>query len=160
MAKRNIVKKGDEVLTKKCRDVTVFDDKLWTLLDDMYETMQAAKGVGLAAPQVGILRKAVVIDVGDENGRIELINPVITSMKGKQYELEGCLSVPDLWGFVSRPAKVKVKAQNRTGKEFEIEGTELLAIALCHEIDHLSGVLFTDKADELMTSSELEERKK
>lgn len=159
MAKRNIVKRGDEVLTKKCRDVTVFDDKLWTLLDDMYETMQAAKGVGLAAPQVGILRRVVVIDVGDEHGRIELVNPVIVSMKGKQHELEGCLSVPDLWGYVQRPAKVKVKAQNRLGKEFEIEGTELLAIALCHEIDHLSGIIFLDKADEVLTSDQLEEKK-
>ena len=160
MAKRNIVKNGDEVLRKKCRDVTVFDDKLWILLDDMYETMQAAQGVGLAAPQVGILRRVVVIDVGDEHGKIELVNPVITMMKGKQRELEGCLSVPDLWGYVERPAKVRVKAQNRYGKEFEIEGTELLAVALCHEIDHLSGVIFLDKADEVLNSDQLEERKK
>ncbi|MCH5323597.1 MAG: peptide deformylase [Eubacterium sp.] len=159
MAKRNIVKRGEDVLAKKCRDVTVFDDKLWTLLDDMYETMQHANGVGLAAPQVGILRRVVVIDVGDENGRIELVNPVVTSMKGKQRELEGCLSVPDLWGYVVRPAKVKVKAQDRYGKNFEIEGEKLLAVALCHEIDHLNGILFTDLAEELLTGAELEDRK-
>ncbi len=159
MAKRNIVKNGDDVLRKKCRDVTVFDDKLWALLDDMYETMQEANGVGLAAPQVGILRKAVVIDVGDENGKIELINPVIVSMKGKQRDLEGCLSVPDLWGYVVRPEKVKVKALNRLGKEFEIEGEGLLARALCHEVDHLSGVMFIDKAEELVTGDQLEDKK-
>ena len=144
MAKRIIAKDGDESLRKRCKDVTVFDDKLWTMLDDMYETMQEANGVGLAAPQISVLRRVVVIDVGDEHGKIELINPVITSMKGN----------------VDRPAKVKVKAQDRYGKEFDIEGTELLAIALCHEIDHLSGILFTDKADELLTSEQLEERKK
>lgn len=160
MATRNIVKRGDEVLSKKCREVTKFDDKLWTLLDDMYQTMKTAEGVGLAAPQVGILRRVVVIDVGDDNGKVELINPVIVSMKGKQRDLEGCLSVPDLWGYVTRPAKVKVKAQNRLGKEFEIEGEELLARALCHEIDHLSGVLFTDKAEEFVTADQLEEQKK
>ncbi len=159
MAKRNIVKDGDEVLRKKCRDVTVFDDKLWTLLDDMYETMQAANGVGLAAPQVGILRRVVVIDVGDENGKIELINPVVVSMKGKQRDLEGCLSAPDIWGYVVRPEKVKVKAQNRTGKEIEIEGEGLLARALCHEVDHLSGIMFLDKAEEFVSSDQLEERK-
>ncbi|MBQ2798709.1 MAG: peptide deformylase [Ruminiclostridium sp.] len=159
MAKRNIVKDGDEVLRKKCRDVTVFDDKLWTLLDDMYETMQAANGVGLAAPQVGILRRVVVIDVGDENGRIELVNPVVVSMKGKQRDLEGCLSAPDIWGYVVRPEKVKVKAQNRTGKEIEIEGEGLLARALCHEVDHLSGIMFLDKAEEFVSSDQLEERK-
>ncbi|MBQ8931076.1 MAG: peptide deformylase [Ruminiclostridium sp.] len=158
MAKRNIVKDGDEVLRKKCRDVTLFDDKLWTLLDDMYETMQAANGVGLAAPQVGILRRVVVIDVGDENGRIELVNPVVVSMKGKQRDLEGCLSAPDIWGYVVRPEKVKVKAQNRTGKEIEIEGEGLLARALCHEVDHLSGIMFLDKAEEFVSSDQLEER--
>lgn len=94
MAKRIIAKDGDESLRKRCKDVTVFDDKLWTMLDDMYETMQEANGVGLAAPQISVLRRVVVIDVGDEHGKIELINPVITSMKGKQHELEGCLSVP------------------------------------------------------------------
>ena len=160
MAKRIIAKDGDESLRKRCKDVTVVDDKLWTMLDDMYETMQEASGVGLAAPQISVLRRVVVIDVGDDHGRIELINPVITSMKGKLLELVGCLSVSGMWGYVERPAKVKVKAQDRYCKEFDIEGTELLAIALCHEIDHLSGILFTDKADELLTSEQLEERKK
>ncbi|MBR4305507.1 MAG: peptide deformylase [Ruminiclostridium sp.] len=158
MAKRNIVKNGDEVLRKKCRDVTVFDDKLWALLDDMYETMKEANGVGLAAPQVGILRRVVVIDVGDENGKIELINPVIASVKGKSRELEGCLSVPDVWGYVVRPEKVKVKAQNRLGREFEIEGEGLLARAFCHEVDHLSGIMFLDKAEEIVTSDQLEDK--
>ena len=148
MAKRNIVKFGEELLRKKSREVTNFDDKLWVLLDDMYETMQEAKGVGLAAPQVGILKRVIVIDVGE--GRIELINPVITHAKGKQREVEGCLSSPDLWGYVERPAKVKVTAQNRYGKEVKYEGTELLARAFCHEIDHLNGIIFTDLADEMV----------
>lgn len=148
MAKRNIVKFGEDILKKKSREVTAFDDKLWVLLDDMYETMKEANGCGLAAPQVGILRRVAVIDVGE--GPIELINPVVTSMKGKQREVEGCLSAPGEWGYVVRPAKVKVTAQNRYGKEFKIEGTELLARALCHEIDHLNGVIFTDLADEMV----------
>lgn len=146
MALRNIMKSGEDVLRKKCREVTVFDDKLWVLLDDMYETMQAANGVGLAAPQVGILRRVAVIDVGE--GPIELINPVVTSVKGKQKEVEGCLSFPGQWGIVTRPAKVKVTAMNRYGKEFKIEGTELLARALCHEIDHLNGSVFVDLVEE------------
>lgn len=152
MALRNIVKFGDDILRKKCREVTVFDDKLWVLLDDMYETMQSANGVGLAAPQVGILRRVCVIDVGD--GPIELINPVITSMRGKQRAVEGCLSAPGQWGYVTRPAKVKVTAQNRYGKEVKFEGTELLARAFCHEIDHLNGVIFTDLADEMVENEE------
>lgn len=152
MALRNIVKFGDDILRKKCREVTVFDDKLWVLLDDMYETMQSANGVGLAAPQVGILRRVCVIDVGE--GPIELINPVITSMRGKQRAVEGCLSAPGQWGYVTRPAKVKVTAQNRYGKEVKYEGTELLARAFCHEIDHLNGIIFTDLADEMVENAE------
>ncbi len=158
MALRNIVKFGEEILRKKCREVTVFDDKLWVLLDDLYETMQSANGVGLAAPQVGILRRVAVVDVGD--GPVELINPVVTSMRGKQREVEGCLSAPGQWGYVVRPAKVKVTAQNRYGKEVKIEGTELLARALCHEIDHLNGVIFTDLADEMVDPDEEEEKRK
>ncbi len=154
MALRNIVKFGDEILRKKCREVTVFDDKLWVLLDDMYETMTNAKGVGLAAPQVGILRRVVVIDIGE--GRIELINPVITAMKGKKREIEGCLSAPGEWGYVTRPQKVKVTAQNRYGKEIKLEGEDLLAKAFCHEIDHLNGIIFTDLADEMVDPSEME----
>lgn len=152
MALRNIVKFGEDILRKKCREVTAFDDKLWVLLDDMYETLKNAEGVGLAAPQVGILRRVVVIDVGE--GPIELINPVVTSMRGKQREVEGCLSAPGQWGYVVRPAKVKVTAVNRYGKEFKVEGTELLARALCHEIDHLNGVVFTDLADEMVDPEE------
>lgn len=152
MATRNIVKFGDDILRKKSREVTNFDDKLWVLLDDMYETMQTAGGVGLAAPQVGILKRVVVIDVGE--GKIELVNPVITYAKGKQREVEGCLSCPDTWGYVERPAKVKVMAQNRYGKEVKFEGTELLARAFCHEIDHLNGIIFTDLADEMVDKKE------
>lgn len=154
MAKRNIVKFGDELLRKKCREVTAFDDRLWVLLDDMYETMKAANGVGLAAPQVGILKRAVVIDVGE--GKIELINPVITSAKGKQRDKEGCLSAPDVWGYVERPLKVKITALNRYGKEIKVEGKDLLARAFCHEIDHLNGIIFTDLADEMIDGNEEE----
>ncbi len=152
MAMRNIVKFGDELLRKKCREVTSFDDRLWVLLDDMYETMKSANGVGLAAPQVGVLKRAVVIDVGE--GKIELVNPVITSAKGKQRDKEGCLSAPDVWGYVERPAKVKVTAMNRYGKEIKIEGKDLLARAFCHEIDHLNGIIFTDLADEMIENEE------
>ncbi len=152
MALRNIVKFGDELLRKKCREVTVFDDRLWVLLDDMYETMKTSNGVGLAAPQVGVLKRAVVIDIGEE--KIELINPVITSAKGKQRDKEGCLSAPDVWGYVERPAKVKVTAMNRYGKEIKLEGKDLLARAFCHEIDHLNGVIFTDLADEMIEPGE------
>lgn len=154
MAKRNIVKFGEEILRKKCREVTTFDDRLWVLLDDMYETMRAANGVGLAAPQVGILKRAVVIDIGE--GKIELINPVITYAKGKQRDKEGCLSAPDVWGYVERPAKVKVTAKNRYGKEIKLEGKELLARAFCHEIDHLNGIIFTDIADEMIENNDEE----
>ncbi len=155
MATRNIVKFGDEALRKKCREVTNFDDRLWVLLDDMYQTMKEANGVGLAAPQVGVIRRAVVIDVGD--GKIELINPVITMAKGKCRDKEGCLSAPGVWGYVERPEKVKVTAQNRYGKEIKLEGKDLLARAMCHEIDHLNGVIFTDMADELIEEGEEDE---
>lgn len=146
MAKRTIlnVDTDNETLRKKSRDVEVIDDRILTLLDDMAETMYDANGVGLAAPQVGILKKVVVIDVGD--GLIELINPVITYKKGEQIDAEGCLSVPGRSATVSRPEKVMVRALNRKGEEINIEGTGLLARALCHEIDHLSGVLYIDNA--------------
>ncbi len=133
----------NEFLRKKCREVTVIDDRIKTLLDDMKDTMYEANGVGLAAPQVGILRRIVVIDVGD--GLIELFNPVIVYKKGEQINPEGCLSVPGRSGTVSRPEKVKVRALNREGKEIMIDGEGLLAIALCHEIDHLDGTLYIDK---------------
>ena len=143
MAIRNIVKNGDSVLRKVCRSVLNFDDKLATLLDDMIETMHYADGVGLAAPQVGILRRICVVDVGD--GPIELVNPSIISEEGELIGNEGCLSVPGQSGIVKRPMKVTVKAQDRNGKTFEITGEGLLARAFCHEIDHLNGILYIDK---------------
>ena len=146
MAKRTIlnVDTDNETLRKKSRDVETIDDRILTLLDDMAETMYDANGVGLAAPQVGILKKVVVIDIGE--GLIELINPVIIYKKGEQIDAEGCLSVPGRSATVSRPEKVIVRAKNRKGEEIEITGTGLLARALCHEIDHLSGTLYIDNA--------------
>ena len=143
MAIREIRTKGDEMLYKKCKEVKKFDKKLHILLDDMYETMQKSEGVGLAAPQVGILKRAVVVDTG--NGKIELINPVITEESGSQIGSEGCLSVPKVFGEVERPMKVKVHAQDRDGNWFDIEGEELTARAFCHEIEHLDGKLFLDR---------------
>lgn len=143
MAIREIRGKGDEILYKKCKAVVKFDEKLHILLDDMYETMQSRDGVGLAAPQVGILKRAVVIDVGD--GKIELINPEIVEESGEQTGSEGCLSVPGVFGEVTRPNVVTVKAQDRDGKWFKITGKELLARAFCHEIEHLDGKLFLDR---------------
>ena len=145
MALREIFKFGDDILRKKCREVTAFDEKLWQLLDDMAETLQSQDGVGLAAPQIGILRRAVIIDVRDGNGVIELINPVITETEGVQVGNEGCLSAPGEWCEVERPQNVKVKAFDRNGKEIEVEGNGLLARAICHELDHLDGVLFIDR---------------
>lgn len=135
----------DEVLRKKARPVERIDDRILTLLDDMAETMYNAEGVGLAAPQVGILRRVVVIDVGE--GVIELINPEIIEQEGEQVAIEGCLSIPGLSGMVKRPARVVVSALNRHGERIEIEGTDLLARALCHEIDHLDGILYIDKVE-------------
>ena len=142
MALRNIVKKGDDVLTKMCRPVEKFDEKLCTLLDDMYETMEDANGVGLAAPQVGLLRRIVVIDVGE--GRIELINPEIIKTSGEQDGAEGCLSFPGEFGMVKRPMKVRAKFQDRNGEWYEIEAEELLARCIMHETDHLDGQLYVD----------------
>lgn len=144
MAKRKIVLTGDELLRKKSRPVTEFNEKLGQLLDDMAETMYAADGVGLAAVQVGVLRRVVVIDTGE--AKYELINPEILETSGEQTGPEGCLSFPDEWGEVTRPMHVKVKAFDRNGKEFIAEGEGLLARAFCHEIDHLEGVLFVDLA--------------
>ena len=142
MALRNIVKLGDDVLRKKCRAVTMIDSKTHELLDDMAQTMHAANGVGLAAPQVGLLKRIVVIDVGD--GVIELINPEIIACSGEQTDDEGCLSVPDKFLPVRRPNVVKVRALDRYGKSFTMEGEGLLARAFCHEIDHLDGKIFLD----------------
>ena len=155
MALRNIVKKSEEVLHKKCKPVEKFDEKLGILLDDMAETMYKAKGVGLAAPQVGILRRAVVIDVGD--GLVELVNPEIVKKSGKQRGIEGCLSCPDEWGYVVRPTNVTVKAQDRTGKPIEIKATEFFARAVCHELDHLDGHLFIEIVDEFVDPKDLED---
>lgn len=141
MALRQVRYKEDDVLYKECKEVKKFDEKLGILLDDMYDTMKKANGVGLAAPQVGILKRAVVIDIGE--GRIELINPQIIETSGLQTGTEGCLSFPNVWGEVERPNHVKVKAFDRYGKEFELEGEELLARAICHECDHLDGIVFT-----------------
>lgn len=145
MATRQIRFKDDEILRKKSRKVEKITPMIKILLDDMAETMYEADGCGLAAPQVGILRRIITIDVGDDNGLIELINPVIVEQEGEQTKAEACLSLPGESGVVKRPEKVKVKATNRDGEEFEIEGEGLLAIALCHEIDHLDGILYTDK---------------
>lgn len=144
MAVREIRKEGDEVLRKKCRRVEKLDEKLFQLLDDMADTMHKANGVGLAAPQVGILKQVAVIDVGD--GVIELINPEIISQRGSVVDVEGCLSVPGVWAHVERPQVVKVRAMGRDGKERIYKGDGLLARAFCHEIEHLSGQLFIDKA--------------
>ncbi|MBR3960644.1 MAG: peptide deformylase [Clostridia bacterium] len=144
MAIRNIVKHGDPVLRKTSRSVLEFNERLHTLLDDMKDTMYDADGVGLAAPQVGILRRVCVIDIGD--GVIELVNPVIIEKSGVQNEQEGCLSLPGNYKTTCRPMKVTVRAQDRNGNSFTVTGEDLLARALCHEIDHLDGVLFIDRA--------------
>lgn len=140
MALRQIVKEGDEILTKVARRVEKIDDRILELLDDMKETMYKADGVGLAAPQVGILKRIAVIDVGD--GVLELINPEILSATGEQREVEGCLSLPGVSGTTLRPMNVLAVATDRNGNEIHITGTGLLARALCHEIDHLDGILF------------------
>lgn len=145
MALRQIVQIGEPVLRKKSKKVEKIDDKIIQLLEDMADTMYEADGVGLAAPQIGILKRIVVIDVGD--GIIELINPEIIETSGEQIDDEGCLSVIGEQGAVRRPYVVKVRALNRHGEVIEIEGEELLARAFCHEIDHLDGILFVDKIE-------------
>ncbi|MTV47633.1 peptide deformylase [Heliobacillus mobilis] len=152
MAVYEIVKIGDPVLREKAKTVTKFNANLGRLMDDMYDTMVAAKGVGLAAPQIGISKRVVVIDVGD--GRIELVNPEILEAEGSQIDVEGCLSIPDFQEEVNRSQRVKVKAQNRNGEEYVIEGTGFLARALQHEIDHLEGVLFVDLLDKNVPTRE------
>lgn len=152
MAIRNIRLEGEEVLRKVSREVDVIDKKILTLLKDMAETMYKADGVGLAAPQVGILKRVVVIDVGD--GLLELINPKIVEQEGEQIEVEGCLSIPNLVGEVKRPARVVVEALDPRGEKVVINADGLLAIALCHEIDHLDGILFKDKAIRLIDKND------
>ncbi|NLK99709.1 MAG: peptide deformylase [Clostridiales bacterium] len=159
MAIRNIREIGDSVLTKVSREIKEVDKRLLVLIDDMLDTLYDAEGVGLAAPQIGVLKRLVVIDVSEEgNDPIILINPEIIATDGCQIGDEGCLSVPGKVGTVERPNYVKVKAYDKNMKEFTIEGTELLARALCHEIDHLNGVLYVDKVtDELRDVVYLEE---
>lgn len=145
MAIRNIRKDGEDVLRKKSKEVEKVDEKIRQLVDDMIETMYKFNGVGLAAPQVGILKRVVVIDLYDDNGPIVLINPVIIKEKGEQEVEEGCLSFPNQFAKIIRPAEVTVKALDLDGKEIKIKAKELLAQAISHEVDHLDGVLFVDK---------------
>ena len=162
MALRNIVEKGDAVLAKKCRPVTEFNEKLHTLLDDMAETMHEADGCGLAAPQVGVLRRIAIVEVEDGE-LIEMINPQIIAFAGEQYEQEGCLSVPETWPYTKRPMHVTVRAMNRKGEIFEVSGSDLMARALCHELDHLDGKLMIDReapADKIPSEEEQEARRK
>ena len=156
MAIRNILTEEDPFLHKKCRPVEKFDRRLWTLLDDMADTLREANGVGLAAIQVGVLRRVVVIDVGDGEGVRELVNPVILEKSGEQEPMEGCLSIPGKWGITRRPKHVKVRAQDRHGNFFEYEGEDLLATASCHETDHLDGILFLAHVVRMLTEEELE----
>ncbi len=156
MAKLNIIKDGDPLLHKKSRPVEAITPRILTLLDDMTETMRAANGCGLAAVQVGVLRRIVVIEV-EEGTVYELINPQIIKRNGKQQEMEGCLSVPGKYGITDRPMTVTVKALDRNGVPFELTGSELLARAICHETDHLDGILFTDHALKILTPEELAE---
>jgi len=157
MAILNIVKEGDPTLRKICRPVTEITPRILQLLDDMKETLIESNGAGLAAPQVGILRRIAVVDTGDEI--IELINPEIIETDGEQEEVEGCLSVPDVWGITHRPLWVKVKALNRYGEEFTVEGEDLNARCFCHELDHLDGHLFIDNVVRILTPEEVEEIK-
>lgn len=154
MAMLNILKDGAEELRKTCKPVEKISPKLIRLLDDMRETLKASGGVGLAAPQVGILRRVVLVDNGAEV--LELINPEIIETSGEQEDYEGCLSVPNRWGITRRPAYVKVRAMNRHGKYYEADGTGITARCFCHEIDHLNGILFTDKAVRMLTEEEIE----
>ncbi len=147
MAVRKVVKMGDELLRKKSKTVTVFDEKLWELLDDMKETMYEYDGMGLAAPQVGVLKRVVVMDVN--NMFFELVNPEIIEESGQDLEQEGCLSCGKMRDYVKRPYKVKVKAQDRFGYEFVLEGEKWLARCICHEVDHLNGILFVDKVEKV-----------
>jgi peptide deformylase len=149
MAKLKIRKLGDECLRKVCRPVDAITPRIITLLDDMVETMRAANGCGLAAPQVGVLRRIVVVEV-EEGTVYELINPRIVAYSGEQEGQEGCLSVPDQWGIVKRPMHVTVEAMNRQGEIVQYTGHELLARAFCHELDHLDGKLYIDKASEML----------
>lgn len=153
MALREILNESEGVLHKVCRPVTDFDERLWTLLDDMAETLEESGGVGLAGPQVGVLRRLFVMDVGD--GLVEAVNPQIIGRKGCQEGSEGCLSCPGKWGIVVRPQKVILKAQNRHGEWFTMKGEDLAARCICHEYDHLDGILFTERAERMLGPDEV-----
>ena len=157
MALRKIVEQGDPCLSKVCRPVTEFNGRLHELLDDMLETLADANGAGLAAPQVGVLRRACIVIDMDSEEYIELVNPEIIAQSGEQTGLEGCLSVPGKWGIVTRPNYVRVRAQDRDGNWFEVEGEDMTARCFCHETDHLDGVLYIDKAEETYTPDEVED---
>lgn len=154
MALRKIVKLGDDILIKKCKTVTSFDEKLGMILDDMAQTMYDSDGVGLAGPQVGLLRRICVIDIGE--GLLEFVNPVIKKTSGKQRDVEGCLSCPNQWGYVVRPKNVTVEYFDRNGKPETLKCSDFLARAVCHEVDHLDGNLFIDIADEMVRPEDLE----
>ena len=154
MGLRKILTDKDPALHKVCKPVTSFDAKLHKLLDDMGETMRDANGVGLAAPQVGILRRVVTVDLGDEI--LELVNPSLVETDGEQIGAEGCLSVPGKYGLVKRPYYAKVKAQDRFGDWFEVEGEELIGRCFCHELDHLDGIVYTEVMERWLTEDELQ----
>lgn len=156
MGLRKILTDRDPALHKVCKPVTAFDNKLHKLLDDMHDTLIESGGVGLAAPQVGILRRIFLVDIGeDENEVVEFINPEILETDGEQYGAEGCLSVPGKYGLVKRPYYVKVRAQDRYGEWFEAEGEELIGRCFCHENDHLDGIVYTEVMDRFLTDEEL-----
>ena len=155
MALRKIVEQGDECLTKVCRPVTSFNKRLHELLDDMTETLADANGAGLAAPQVGVLRRLCIVMDEASGEYLELINPEIVAQSGEQTGLEGCLSVPGKWGIVTRPAKVRVRAQDRYGEWFEVAGEGLNARCFCHELEHLDGHLYTEHIDHFLSDEEL-----
>ena len=156
MAIRTILTQGDSALSKTCHPVTRFDDRLADLLDDLKETLEEAGGMGLAAPQVGILRRAAVVVLEDES-MVELINPEIIAQEGEQVGWEGCLSLPGMWGKVSRPNWVRVRAQDRDGNWFETEGEEMTARCFCHELAHLDGHMYDELTDRLYTAEEMDE---
>ena len=156
MGLRKILTDKEPALHKVCKPVEKFDWRLHKLLDDMADTLAEANGVGLAAPQVGILRRVVLVDVGmEEPDIIELINPEMVETDGEQYGAEGCLSVPGKYGLVRRPNYAKVRAQDRNGDWYEYEGEELIARCFCHELDHLDGIVYTEKMDRFLTEEEL-----
>ena len=157
MALRKIVEQGDECLTKVCRPVVKFDRRLHDLLDDMAETLADANGAGLAAPQVGILRRVCLVLDEESEEYLELVNPEIIAQSGEQTGLEGCLSLPGKWGLVTRPEYAKVRAQDRHGDWYEYEGEDLTARCFLHEIDHLDGHMYTEFAEKMLTQEELDE---